>query len=109
MFLNKQNILNVSISRAKDYLFILMPDDKTENINKLQKVKEIETLIKASNEYSETHTNLVEGIIFGQGNYLEENAFSTSHQIVNVYSKPEKRYEVRSEETAIDVQIHEIA
>ncbi len=25
MFLNKQNILNVAISRARDYLFIVMP------------------------------------------------------------------------------------
>ena len=107
MFLNKQNILNVSISRARDYLFILMPDDQTENISQLQKVKEIETLAKASKEYSETHANLIEDLIFGQSNYLEENAFSTSHQIVNVYSKPEKRYEVRSEDIAIDVQIHD--
>jgi len=107
MFLNKQNILNVSISRARDYLFILMPDDQTENISQLQKVKEIETLAKASKEYSETHANLIEDLIFGQSNYLEENAFSTSHQIVNVYSKPEKRYEVRSEDVAIDVQIHD--
>ncbi len=108
MFLNKQNILNVSISRARDYLFILMPDEKTENVQHLQKVKNIEELVKASNKYSETNTALVENIIFGQCNYLEENAFSTSHQIVNVYSKPEKRYEVRSEDSAIDVQIHEI-
>ncbi len=107
MFLNKQNILNVSISRARDYLFILMPDENTENIHLLHKVNQIEELIKASSEYSETHASNVEGIIFGQSNYLEENAFSTSHQLVNVYSKPEKRYEVRSEDAAIDVQIHD--
>lgn len=107
MFLNKQNILNVSISRARDYLFILMPDENTENIHLLHQVNQIEKLIKASGEYSETHASNVEGIIFGQSNYLEENAFSTSHQLVNVYSKPEKRYEVRSEDTAIDVQIHD--
>ena len=41
MFLNKQNILNVSISRAKDYLFILMPDEKTENLYNLRKVNKI--------------------------------------------------------------------
>ena len=34
MFLNKMNIINVSISRAKDYLFIVMPNDETENIIK---------------------------------------------------------------------------
>ena len=71
-------------------------------------MKKIEDLIKALTNYSETHANLIEDIIFGQSNYLEENAFSTSHQIVNVYSKPEKRYEIRSEDAAIDVQIHDI-
>ena len=38
MFLNKQNILNVAISRARDYLFIVMPDAKTEGIGNLRKV-----------------------------------------------------------------------
>ena len=45
--------------------------------------------------------------IFGSNTYLEDNSFSTSHQLVNVYGKPEKRYEVRSEDNAVDVQIHE--
>jgi len=85
-----------------------MPDEKTENVQNLQKVRNIEKLVRASNKYSQTHTALIENIIFGQCNHLEENAFSTSHQIVNVYSKPEKRYEVRNEDSAIDVQIHEI-
>ena len=42
----------------------------------------------------------------GKENYLEENTFSTGHQVVNVYSKPEHYYEVRSDDSAIDVQIH---
>lgn len=45
--------------------------------------------------------------MFGQDNYIEENAFATGHQLVNVYGRPEKRYEVRSESTAIDVQLHD--
>ena len=32
MFLNKKNILNVAISRARDYLFIVIPDDETEGV-----------------------------------------------------------------------------
>jgi superfamily I DNA and/or RNA helicase len=35
MFLNRQNIVNVAISRAKDYLFVLLPDDETENVQNL--------------------------------------------------------------------------
>jgi len=44
--------------------------------------------------------------MFGDSRYLENNAFSTSHQNVNVYGKPEKIYEVRTEDNAVDIQIH---
>mgnify|MGYP000966321325 FL=1 len=45
-------------------------------------------------------------LMFDDPNYLENNAFSTGHQSVNVYGLPERRYEVRSEDNAVDVQIH---
>jgi len=45
--------------------------------------------------------------MFGDLRYLEQNTFSTGHQMVNVYRRPERRYEVRSDDSAIDVQIHE--
>lgn len=106
MFLNNRNIINVSISRAKDYLFIIMPDDNTENINNLHLVKRIEKLVKQSGCYTEENTQNLEKMMFGSSTYLEDNTFSTSHQSVNVYGLPEKRYEIRSEDTAVDVQIH---
>lgn len=106
MFLNKRNIINVSISRAKDYLFIVMPDDNTENINNLRLVKRVEQLIKNDGSYSEIQTTELEKLIFGSSTYLEDNSFSTGHQSVNVYGLPEKCYEIRSEDTAVDVQIH---
>ena len=106
MFLNKRNIINVSISRARDYLFIIMPDDNTENISNLRLVKQVENLIKGSKVWTEELTPDLEAIMFGDRNYLEGNAFSTSHQSVNVYSLPEKCYEVRTEDNAVDVQIH---
>lgn len=106
MFLNKRNIINVSISRARDYLFIVMPDDDTENISNLRLVKKVERLIKGMLRWSESFTSDLELLMFGSPNYLENNAFSTSHQSVNVYGLPEKRYEVRTEDNAVDVQIH---
>lgn len=106
MFLNKRNIINVSISRARDYLFVVMPDDKTENIQNLRLVKRVEDLIHSTNDWAEFHTSDLEQLMFGDSQYLENNAFSTSHQSVNVYGLPEKCYEVRAEDTAIDVQIH---
>jgi len=106
MFLNKKNIINVSISRARDYLFILMPDDNTENINRLTLVKQIEQLGKQQPYWIEYNTAEIEETIFGNASYLEDNSFSTSHQIVNVYGTPERCYEIRSEDSAVDIQIH---
>lgn len=106
MFLNKKNIINVSISRARDYLFVVMPDDETENINNLCLVKRVEDLIQSTDTCNEFVTSDLEDLMFGDSKYLENNAFSTSHQSVNVYGLPEKIYEVRTEDTAVDVQIH---
>ncbi|MDZ4819975.1 MAG: AAA domain-containing protein [Planctomycetota bacterium] len=107
MFLNKQNILNVAISRARDYLFIVMPDEETEGIHKLHKIAKIEKLVRTGGAFSEYVSSAIEEMIWGNANYLKENTFSTGHQMVNVYRKPERYYEVRSDDSAIDVQIHE--
>lgn len=109
MFLNKQNILNVSISRARDYLFIIMPDDNTQDIKNLYKIKEIEGLIytHAPDRYSVYESAEIERIMFGSDTYVYDNSFVTSHQTVNVYSKPERKYEIRCEEIAVDVQIRQ--
>lgn len=106
MFLNKRNIINVSISRARDYLFIVMPDDNTENITNLRLVRRVEQLMHDTDAWNEFLSPDLEDLMFGDPKYLENNAFSTSHQSVNVYGLPEKCYEVRTEDTAVDVQIH---
>ena len=107
MFLNKQNILNVAISRARDYLFIVMPDGQTEGFGNLRKVARIESLVRNGGAFSEYQSHAIEEVILGNTHHLEENTFSTGHQMVNVYRKPERYYEVRSDDSAIDVQIHE--
>ncbi len=106
MFLNKKTILNVAISRARDYLFVVMPDDYTDKIENLKQVNRIEKYINDIGRYNEYHSSDLELMMFGKKNYLEENSFTTGHQSVNVYGLPEKKYEVRSEETAVDVQVH---
>jgi hypothetical protein len=106
MFLNKQNVLNVAISRARDYLFVLMPDRKTIGIENLYKIARIEKLMKTSGA-SEYESFSIEQMIWGNPHYIEQNTFSTGHQMVNVYRKPERYYEVRSDSSAIDVQILE--
>lgn len=108
MFLNRLNIINVAISRAKDYLFLIMPDDNTENIENLRLIKEVERLFANNMVNSgEFATQDIEKSIFGNPNYIEENSFATGHQSVNVYARPERKYEIRSEDNAVDVQVHE--
>lgn len=106
MFLNKQNILNVAISRARDYLFIVMPDRETEGIDNLHKIARIEEMMQAGGA-CEYESCAIERMIWGSPDYIEQNTFATGHQMVNVYRKPERYYEVRSDTSAIDVQIHE--
>lgn len=106
MFLNHQNIINVAISRAKDYLFVLMPDNNTNKIDNLWLIKNVEKLMKSNPSCTEIDSHELEKRMFGNEVYLEENTFSTGHQSVNVYGVPEKKYEIRSEEDAIDIQIH---
>ena len=105
MFLNRQNIINVAISRAKDYLFVLVPDDDTENVGSLFLINKLKRLIE-KDFHSVQEAKDIEELLFDNRDYFEENAFSTGHHSVNVYGLPEKRYEIRSEDNALDVQVH---
>lgn len=107
MFLNKQNILNVAISRAKDYLFILMPDETSPNVQNLKKVNQIANLcfVSGNKNYAAFKSQEIEKKLFGSHTYIFDNSFATSHQKVNVYSEAVKKYEIRCEDIAVDVQI----
>ena len=105
-FLNKKNIINVSISRARDYLFILMPDDQTESVDSLSLIKEIERICQNSGHCKIYESSAIEKLMFHDENYLEKNSFSTGHHEVNVYHIPESKYEIRSDNNAIDIQVH---
>ena len=106
MFLNKKTIMNVAISRARDYLFVIMPDKNTEKIENLVLVNRIERLMKKSSEWTEFNSHDIEKAMFDDPLYLEKNSFATSHQSVNVYGLPENKYEVRAEDSAVDIQVH---
>ncbi len=103
---DNKNILNVSISRARDYLFVLMPNDETENLENFEQLTLLKHLLQESEILQEWSTQELEEKIFKDKKYLESNTFFTSHQDVNVYSWPERRYEVRVEYNAIDIQVH---
>ena len=86
-----------------------MPDDETEGISSLKLVKRVENLIHSTYAWDEFLSPDLEDLIFDDPHFLEKNAFSTGHQSVNVYGLPERIYEIRTEENAVDVQIHRMA
>ncbi len=109
--INVKNIINVAISRAEDYLCIIMPDRDTkgyENYYELNAlgIKSIE-IQKEFNSISNYTCDELEKIIFGKSFTIENNTFLTGHQLANVYSKPTKRYEFRIDDKAADVQFND--
>ncbi len=104
IFLNNQNILNVAISRAKDYLVLILPDID-EGLAQLQR---LDTILN-DNEikpYVQQFTSAeVEQILFNQADYIQENSLITTHPKINVYGKPEKKYQVRCSDKAVDIQL----
>ena len=111
-FINNKNIVNVAISRARDYLIMLMPVSDDDNNIELQSELTLINRLKSfmvsdRDNFKEFSATEIESLMFdNNSHYLEENTFSTNHQSVNVYAKPEKKYEVRCEDSAIDIQIH---
>ncbi len=103
-FINDKKVLNVAISRARDYLVVAIPDEKTPNVQYLRGPLTIARLMRQTpGVFSEQHTPDLEETVWGDRDYVEKNTFSTGHQNVNVYETPEKRFEVRSEDAAVDV------
>ena len=109
IFLNNQNIMNVSISRAQDYLCILLPHQDTEGYENLYEINNIGRIAMTNpNEVISYTCDQIEEIIFGRKFYIENNTFVTSHQLTNVYTKTSKKYEVRIDEKSIDIQLGDI-
>jgi hypothetical protein len=109
--LEREYILNVAISCAKDRLVLLVPDEHTHNYTALKELNYLldlgRTHIEAhGGDLAEYHADDIERILFGCAGYLADHSFSTGHQTVNVYGPTTRRYEVRLSDTAIDVQIN---
>ena len=103
-FINDRKVLNVAISRARDYLVLAIPDAKTPNVQYLRGPLTIAEIMRQTpGVLSELQTPDLESSVWGDRDYIEKNTYSTGHQNVNVYETPEKRFEVRSEDAALDV------
>ncbi len=110
LFLQKEYIINVAISRAKDYLILLLPDSETEGISNLKLIHEAHegSLLKILNELpkesvAQLSAKEIERKLMGVSDYFATNSFTNIHQTVNVYGQPEMDYMVRLSGNAIDI------
>jgi hypothetical protein len=112
-FINKTHLVNVAISRARDYLVLVYPDDRTSGIHNLKLINKlsagsVESIIQSLPlrlDDITLHTSAIEHILFGSDNYLQHNTFTNSHQMVNVYGRSTLHFTVRSDENALDIQV----
>jgi hypothetical protein len=105
-FYHKKNILNVAISRAKDYLFIMVPDDNTTNIQNFVYWTELQNIMnRLQIQFTDFKHTDIEKHIFNEQNHIENHSLKTEHQIVNIYSKPFIEYFVTTSDVAVDIQI----
>lgn len=108
--INNLNIINVAISRAQDYLCIFMPSKKCDGFMNLAELRRL-GYISTQNIKEQTgiiQQGELETLLFGSSHYLDMNVFVTSHQIANVYTRPAAHYEVRCDETSIDIQVDDM-
>jgi len=102
--------LNVAISRAKNYLIILTPDEQTYGYAKLSELQAILKIIedKIKGGYIEHKTPDIEKKEFGSARYIFDNTFYTNHQKINVYNAHHHKYEVRVKDGEnIDIHVHD--
>lgn len=99
---NNQNIINVAMSRARDYLFFVIPEGQIDGYHIKNKLGKIVN----SQDRSVLPCAQMEKLMFGDEHYIEENTEVTCHLPVNVYYNSNSEYDVRWDDNAIDIQIH---
>lgn len=97
---NNDNIINVAMSRARDYLFFLMPQGQLDGFNIKRRLRDL-----VPHKNTITHQDL-EKLMFGSSDFIERNTNVTCHLPVNVYSDTMLKYEVRISDTALDIQVN---
>lgn len=104
--LSKEYIYNVAISRAKDYLIVLHPFTAIQNNKFINKIG-----LSFKNNFGNTKilkVKEIEKILFKNENFIVNNSYVSGHDNVNVFGLSEMKYFIKTNETAIDIQLRDI-
>lgn len=99
---NNENIINVAMSRARDYIFFVLPKGQQPGF----KMKNRIGSVIPYSDRTILDCKMVENVMFGNDNYIYENTHVTCHMPVNVYCEDSATYEVRMSEDALDIRIN---
>ena len=102
--INNENIINVAMSRARDYLFFVLPNGQQKGFFMKNRIgKHIQFTERTIMNCSD-----VEKVMFnGNSNFICENTHVTCHMPVNVYCEDNALYEVRMSDAALDIKINQ--
>ncbi|WP_197428307.1 AAA domain-containing protein [Phnomibacter ginsenosidimutans] len=104
--LSKEYIYNVAISRAKDYLIVLHPFSAILNNNFINKIGQ-----SYKNNFGNTKVlkaSDIEYSLFKNKKYIESNSYVSGHDHVNVFGLSDMKYFIKSNDTAIDIQLRDL-
>ena len=99
---NNENIINVAMSRARDYLFFILPKGQQKGFFMKN---QIGNSLKMADS-SIIDCRHVEKVLFNNDNYIYENTHVSCHMPINVFCDDNAIYEVRMGEEAIDIKIN---
>ncbi|GGE40345.1 histidine kinase/DNA gyrase B/HSP90-like ATPase [Pedobacter psychrotolerans] len=101
--LSKEYIYNVAISRARDYLIVLHPFSTISNNTFINRITNSyhnsfgTAVVKQSSE--------IETMLFRNKNFIYENSYITGHDPINVFGQLEKKYFIKANPGAVDIQL----
>lgn len=104
--LSKEYIYNVAISRARDYLIVLHPFSAIPNNPFINRIKNSyqnsfgTPIVKQSSE--------IETTLFRNINFIYESSYITGHDTINVFGQLEKKYFIKANPGAVDIQLRKV-
>ena len=101
---NNENIINVAMSRARDYLFFIMPNGQQKGFFMKNRLG---ALLSFFDRKILTCKDIEKVMFGGNDNFIYENTHVTCHMPVNVYCEDNAVYEVRMSEDALDIKINQ--
>lgn len=101
---NNENIINVAMSRARDYIFFVLPKGQQKGFYMKNVIGD---KVAIGNRSVRTCREIERVMFQGNDNFIYENTHVTCHMPVNVYCEDNALYEVRMSDEALDIKINQ--